>query len=800
MSLIIYSVYTIYALAGLLATINIAIKPKLFWPILLVASVVGGGLMIQGYGLIDEYLLGMALLGGLIALFRGKISFKQTTKTIWQKVHYYLFMIFIGYMLCQSVRGLIVLNDLRITRWIIYYLLLGLLAWLLFKKALNWPSPQKITLIIAVAGLVYFSAYLLTGYFYEAFSHGSRYDLQGYLWAGTAAAMLPLTIVLASVISLLKNYSPPKHILGWVIILISTLASYYYGSRVGILIILSFIVLALILLKFKQFIFFLLIFLIITGFFKFGGSLLGFSRIIVQSATLHSPSDSGRLMHLQAGIDAIRQKPKTALFGFSVHTNRLIIGPYLQKLGYFQGGPTPPIIHTTGLGALFIDTGFIGVFLFYANLIVVGCRVLFAKRNPNRLTFLLIIGMFALWPLISDVQDVILLYLLIIPAGIFNYLSQPIKTPTDPTRPIKLCFLASADSIHSVKWISYFCQKNYQVSWISLTPLTAGEINNIKFYRVPGLGKIAPINLLFDTIRLRRLLQEIKPDILHAHYAGANGILAALSGFHPLILTVWGSDILINTKSKIKGPFIKFALRQADLITCDAQHMVGTLNQLGITSDKIKQINFGVDTQKFQPQKQPGSIRKQLNLASRPLIISLRQLEPIYDVSSLIKAIAIVSRKTPDIACLIIGQGSENKSLRALTQSLDIQDKIIFVGHLPNDQLPKYLAAADIYVSTALSDAGISASTAEAMACGVPVIVTDTGENKKWIHSGHNGFIIPAQNPKALAAKIIWLLQNPRTRQSFGQRGRQTIQQKNDYYQEMAKMEKIYQIYARATK
>ena len=82
MSLIIYSVYTIYALAGLLATINIAIKPKLFWPILLVASVVGGGLMIQGYGLIDEYLLGMALLGGLIALFRGKISFKQTTKTI----------------------------------------------------------------------------------------------------------------------------------------------------------------------------------------------------------------------------------------------------------------------------------------------------------------------------------------------------------------------------------------------------------------------------------------------------------------------------------------------------------------------------------------------------------------------------------------------------------------------------------------------------------------------------------------------------------------------------------------------
>jgi glycosyltransferase involved in cell wall biosynthesis len=114
------------------------------------------------------------------------------------------------------------------------------------------------------------------------------------------------------------------------------------------------------------------------------------------------------------------------------------------------------------------------------------------------------------------------------------------------------------------------------------------------------------------------------------------------------------------------------------------------------------------------------------------------------------------------------------------------------VGFIPNDELPQYLTASDVYVSTSPYDAGIAASTAEAMACELPVIVTDVAENKKWVEDGVNGFVVPVKDPKSLAKKIICLLENETVRRRFGKISRKIIEEKNNYYKEMEKMEDIY--------
>jgi len=98
----------------------------------------------------------------------------------------------------------------------------------------------------------------------------------------------------------------------------------------------------------------------------------------------------------------------------------------------------------------------------------------------------------------------------------------------------------------------------------------------------------------------------------------------------------------------------------------------------------------------------------------------------------------------------------------------------------------------DVYVSTSLSEAEIVASTAEAMACGLPVIVTDVADNKKWIDNGVNGFVVPVKDPKSLAEKIIYLLQDEDIRKQFGKINRKIIEERNNYYTEMEKMEDIY--------
>jgi len=356
---------------------------------------------------------------------------------------------------------------------------------------------------------------------------------------------------------------------------------------------------------------------------------------------------------------------------------------------------------------------------------------------------------------------------------------------------MKLCFLANVDSIHSKKWIEYFANKGNEVHWITLTSNYFSKIKKFEVYRFKKfLAK--PLEIILNTASVRKLIKKINPDILHAHYAGVNGILAALSGFHPFVLTVWGSDILINANSRIMKPLIKFVLKKTDLITCDAEHMKEAMIKLGVNASKIKIIRFGIDTQKFSPGPKDEKIIKDLNSGNSPLIISLRSLEPIYDVETLIKSISLVLKEVPDAKFIIAGNGSGEEKLKNLVRSLKIEENVKFIGFVPNDYLPKYLRTADIYISTSLSDAGIAASTAEAMACGLSVVITNTGENKKWVNDGKSGYLIQIKNPQILAKRIISLLRNENQRVVFGKKAREIIKEKNNYYKEMAKMEEIY--------
>jgi glycosyltransferase involved in cell wall biosynthesis len=361
----------------------------------------------------------------------------------------------------------------------------------------------------------------------------------------------------------------------------------------------------------------------------------------------------------------------------------------------------------------------------------------------------------------------------------------------NPGAVMKLCFLAGADSIHSKKWIQYFADKGHEIHWISFTPNYYGDIQNLRLYLV---GKIPfkSIDLLINILHVRNLIKKIKPDILHAHYAGKNGLIGAFSNFHPYILTPWGSDVLITAKSKTKGFLVRFALNKSDLITCDADHIRNTLIKFGIPSPKIRIVYFGVDTQNFCPGPKNEKLSNSLGLSHYKIVISLRSLESIYDIETLIKASPIVLNAIPKTKFMILGKGSQEKYLMELSQELGVLENVHFVGMVLNDELPQYLRLADVYVSTSLSDAGIAASTAEAMAVGLPVVTTNTGENEKWITNETNGYLIPVKNPQILAEKIIHLLKQENSKPLFAKNNRERIEERNNYYKEMAKMENMY--------
>ncbi|MEM3641615.1 MAG: glycosyltransferase [Candidatus Bathyarchaeia archaeon] len=361
---------------------------------------------------------------------------------------------------------------------------------------------------------------------------------------------------------------------------------------------------------------------------------------------------------------------------------------------------------------------------------------------------------------------------------------------------MRICYLADAASVHTQRWAKYFVEQRHEVHIISFENAQI-EGASVHFLKLPILVRSATFPLKIASLyRIKLLINKIKPDILHAHYAINYGFFGALCNFKPYVITAWGSDVLTVPEARliaiVKRFIAKYALKKADVITCDAPHMREAMKKLGVPSEKIKLIYFGVDTRKFSPNKKSENLKAALKIMDNPTVISLRNLEPIYDIESLVRAMPIVLKEVPETVFVVAGKGTEEGKLRKLAESLGVSNNVRFVGFIPNDRLPEYLNTMDVYVSTALSDAGIAASTAEAMSCGLPVVITDVADNRKWVENGVNGFLVPAKDPKALAEKIIYLLQNEDIRKRFGTANRKVIEERNNYYKEMEKMEEIY--------
>lgn len=354
---------------------------------------------------------------------------------------------------------------------------------------------------------------------------------------------------------------------------------------------------------------------------------------------------------------------------------------------------------------------------------------------------------------------------------------------------MKICFLAPANSIHSYRWIKYFADKGHDVHWISFHPLAFDKLGN--YYEIKAVPTKA-LQVAYNITETKRIIKAAAPDVVHVHSASIYGLVGALVGFHPLVITTWGSDVLVGGKSFLRKHMVKYILRKADVITCDAYHMIDAMTKLGIDNGKIRLIYFGVDTKRFYPFGKDDSLIERLMIRDSPSIISLRTFNPVYDIETLIKAVPLVLSQASDAKFVLVGTGPLEESLKKLAGELGIMDSVRFVGRVSNEELPAYLNSVDIYVSTALSDAGIAASTAEAMACELPIVITDSGENRKWVKDGEGGFIVPVKSPEILADRITYLIKNEQLRVAFAKVNRKVIEEKNDYYNEMAKMEEIY--------
>lgn len=347
----------------------------------------------------------------------------------------------------------------------------------------------------------------------------------------------------------------------------------------------------------------------------------------------------------------------------------------------------------------------------------------------------------------------------------------------------RLALLSKASDVHTVKWARHFQRRGYQVSVLSLVP---GEIPDVEVIhlRPRGASKLWYLGTL---PALRAALQRLQPDIVHAHYASSYGLLAALSGFEPVVISVWGSDVYeFPETSPLHAMTLRRVLRRARVICSTSYAMADhTARIVGKPESQICVTPFGVDLENFS-YSEPSGV---------PVVIGVvKKLEPKYGIDVLLRAFAIVlSRARVPVRLQITGDGTQRGNLEQLASQLGLGQSVTFTGAVPHRDVPKVLETFKIFVVPSVSHSeSFGVAAVEASASGLPVVASRIGGLPEVVVDSINGLLVPARDPAALAEALLRLTHDERLRCDLGRRGREFVALKYEWKANAALMEQIY--------
>ncbi len=296
-------------------------------------------------------------------------------------------------------------------------------------------------------------------------------------------------------------------------------------------------------------------------------------------------------------------------------------------------------------------------------------------------------------------------------------------------------------------------------------------MDGFKVYRIYRPGKNNKIGVLLSAplfwISIFFKLWKLKPDLVHFQglSTGIIGIFSKKILKIPYIVWVRGSDFYLP--HPLMKKFHKSVFDNASAIIALTEYMKRKMKK---TVDKeINVIPNGVDLSKFTVNKTKIDIRHELNIPlDKTILITVGRLYPVKGVEFLIKSINLLKETHDDFKLLIIGDGSERNNLERLSEELNIKDYIEFRGRVPNEEIPLYLKASDIFVLPSLSE-GFPNALLEAMASGLPVIATNIRGLDEIIEDGINGFLVNPKSPEEIANKLNHIIQDNSLSKSFSQ-------------------------------
>ena len=281
-------------------------------------------------------------------------------------------------------------------------------------------------------------------------------------------------------------------------------------------------------------------------------------------------------------------------------------------------------------------------------------------------------------------------------------------------------------------------------------------------------------------------------DLIHAHYAiphAASAFLAReiLNDNLKIVTTLHGTDITLVGNEPSFLPIVKFSIEKSDGITAVSQYLAdSTKDELGVDR-KIEVIPNFIDPQTFI-KKVDINLRRRLAMDHQPILMHMSNFRPVKRPEDLIRILQII-RNEVDPVLVLIGDGPMRSRVEKMCRDLRLCDSVMFLGKQLS--IVELLSLANVYLCTSETESfGLSAL--EAMACGTPVVSSNTGGVPEVITDGEEGFLLTPGDVEGMAEKVVTLLRNKEMHTEMSRTARQTAVEAFDRESVVNQYEALY--------
>jgi L-malate glycosyltransferase len=285
---------------------------------------------------------------------------------------------------------------------------------------------------------------------------------------------------------------------------------------------------------------------------------------------------------------------------------------------------------------------------------------------------------------------------------------------------------------------------------------------------------------------LKRAIRDFQPDVLHAHYATSYGMVGALAGFHPFIISSWGTDVMkFPQKNFLNKKILQYNFKKADVLCATSNTIKEFINQ--VTDKPVEVIPFGVDVNVFKPKPVDS-----LFSGTDFVIGSIKPMERLYNIDILVRAFAKLSEKYHNMKLILIGNGREEENLKDMCSANKIRDKVIFTGRINFSEISNYFNMLDVLVNISYYES-FGVSVVEGMACEKPVVVTNVGGLKEIVENDTFGSLVEPGDVDGTAAAIERYYLDKELCSRVGKAARAKVIEKYNWENNLDQMVEVYQ-------